>query len=276
MKNSQWWDKSITLVEGCTPVSTGCLNCWAAAMTHRFHQEKQLTRNSRFIGKVICREDRLGEILKRFKPTRYTIWNDLFHEKVPFGFIDKVISVFEKCPQHTGQLLTKREKRIYKYAKYRKFEWPDNVTGMVTIENQEMADLRIPYLLQCGFKTVGVNIEPMLEKIDLEYIKDYTMPNTFAKYERIYALSGERSCLGHRMTEEKIGWVIIGCESLGNKAGRFQDGFVDAAIDIVNQCKVAKVPVFVKQIPINGKVSHEWPEDLRLRQFPEIVRAAKF
>jgi len=43
------------------------------------------------------------------------------------------------------------------------------------------------------------------------------------------------------------------------------------AIDLVRQCKAAEVPVFVKQIEADGKVSHnmsEWPEELRVREFP--------
>jgi hypothetical protein len=67
-----------------------------------------------------------------------------------------------------------------------------------------------------------------------------------------------------------IDFVIIGCESLaGGKAGRFQDGFIEAAIDIVRQCKEAGVKCHVKQIPINGRVSHdieEWPKELQVRE----------
>jgi len=42
--------------------------------------------------------------------------------------------------------------------------------------------------------------------------------------------------------------------------------------DIVNQCDAAGVPVFVKQVSINGKVSKkmsEWPQELQRQEYPE-------
>ena len=52
------------------------------------------------------------------------------------------------------------------------------------------------------------------------------------------------------------------------------DGFIDAARDLVKQCDAAGVPVFVKQIPINGKVSkdiNQFPKELQIREFPKQV-----
>ena len=72
---------------------------------------------------------------------------------------------------------------------------------------------------------------------------------------------------------KNVNWVIIGCESLpGGRAGRFcedEDKWWQAARDIKDQCIAADVKFFMKQGPINGKVSHkpsEWPEDLRIRE----------
>ena len=42
---------------------------------------------------------------------------------------------------------------------------------------------------------------------------------------------------------------------------------------IVEQCQAAHVPVFVKQMEINGKVSHkpeEWPEWGRVQEYPHV------
>jgi len=34
--NGKYWDKAWSLIDSCTPVSEGCINCWAAAMDFRF------------------------------------------------------------------------------------------------------------------------------------------------------------------------------------------------------------------------------------------------
>jgi len=74
-------------------------------------------------------------------------------------------------------------------------------------------------------------------------------------------------------TENKIDWVIVGAES-GPHARLCRPEWIES---IVDQCRAADVPVFVKQvnpprrININGKVSKnmaEWPESVRVRQIP--------
>ena len=62
--------------------------------------------------------------------------------------------------------------------------------------------------------------------------------------------------------------MIIGCES-GPKRRPCK---VEWVRDLVQQCRAANVAVFVKQLDINGKVSknpEEWPEDLRVREYPD-------
>jgi protein gp37 len=41
--------------------------------------------------------------------------SDLFHEGVPFEFVDKVFAVMALTPQHTYQILTKRPERMAEY-----------------------------------------------------------------------------------------------------------------------------------------------------------------
>ncbi len=47
----------------------------------------------------------------------------------------------------------------------------------------------------------------------------------------------------------------------------------DWARDLRDQAKAADVAVWVKQLEIDGRVTHEptdWPEDLRIQKFPEV------
>ena len=70
-----------------------------------------------------------------------------------------------------------------------------------------------------------------------------------------------------RVNIDGLDWVIIGCESGPNR----RPMELDWAIYLVRQCRAAGVAVFVKQLPINGKVSKdpaEWPEELRVREYP--------
>lgn len=69
-------------------------------------------------------------------------------------------------------------------------------------------------------------------------------------------------------------WVIVGCEQLaGHKQGRGADQYAQNARSLIEQCQAAEVPVFHKQMPIDGLVSgdpNDWPEWARLRQYPEV------
>lgn len=284
-KEHKYWQKSITLIEGCTSVSAGCEHCWSGQITHRFHQAKGLTTNGHFNGKIITREDRLHEMLDRKKPTRWVIWNDLFHESIPIthfwpdkplGFIDKFIcEVVGWCPEHTFLVLTKRPQRALEYfrklyAGLKEFrdgqdvKLPQLWLG-VTCENQKTADERIPILLQIPAAVRFVSFEPLLGPI--------VIPEKHLTGE--HYLCDEPSTEVSWETDYKIDWAIIGCESLpGGKAGRFcedEDRWWQAARDIKEQFTRAGLPVFMKQGPVNGKVEKnidKFPENLRLRQWP--------
>lgn len=237
MGTEKWWDKSITLVDGCTPVSDGCDHCWAAGMAHRF--QGGLTTDEiggRFNGKIICREDRLERILKRKKPTRWVIWNDLFHPSVPVTFIDRIRYVIRDCPQHTFQILTKRPQRMWKY--FYGYEPLPNLWLGVTIESPNYWK-RAKILQEIPAAIKFLSLEPLIANL------------------------GDLDLRG-------IDWVIIGGES-GPKARYCQNSWV---VDIVNQCKAASVSVFVKQLHLNGKAKaikdiDQFPPDLRIREFPK-------
>lgn len=133
MSRIEWTDATWNPTVGCSPVSPGCLNCYAATMAGRLagmahsrevyadltvkrQREGGGTRRV-FNGTARCLPDRLAEPLTWRTPRMVFVdsMSDLFHEDVPFDFIDQVFAVMALCPQHTFQVLTKRPERMAEY-----------------------------------------------------------------------------------------------------------------------------------------------------------------
>ena len=207
----EWTDATWNPVTGCTKVSPGCAHCYAEAITLRFK------RGGPFLpGKatIVLHPERLEQPKSWRTPRRIFVnsMSDLFHEEVPFGFVDQVFDSMEAYPQHVYQILTKRPERLLEYARMRgRRRWPDRVWIGVSVENQYWADKRIPLLRQVPAKVRFLSCEPLLRPLELE-------------------LQG-------------IHWVIVGGES-GSKARPMKEEWVR---DIRDQCLAVEVPFFFKQ-----------------------------
>jgi protein gp37 len=153
----------------------------------------QVVTDGRWNGKTVLLESVLDKPLhwKRPRVVFVNSMGDLFHESTPNGWLCHVFDVISACPQHTFILCTKRAKRMCRkmahpgaplqineacggtiYDSPLRFQWPlPNVIGMVTAENQEQWDARVPWLLKTPFARRWVSIEPMLGPMDLrEYL----------------------------------------------------------------------------------------------------------
>lgn len=242
------------------------------------------------------------------KPRRIFVnsMSDLFHEALPDEAIDTVFAVMALAPQHTFQVLTKRADRMRAYMRglderhtldgnmqlspkaailsalvarghnltieqiSAPAPWPlPNVWLGVSVEDQTRADERIPYLLQTPAAVRFLSCEPLLGPVNLSRIP---FPN------------GLVECNGGQLPA--LDWVIVGGES--GPGARIFD--IQWARDIIEQCKAAGVACFVKQIGPKPTMPHangcnvttvvmrdrkggdmaEWPEDLRIREFPEV------
>ena len=223
--------------------------------------------NGGWNGKVYCDKKALDIPLHWLKPRRIFVnsMSDTFHEKVPFEFIDKIFAVMALCPQHTFQVLTKRPKRMLEYLTWR--TEPDiigrtdrsikidgsghrgehicgfmnqrslplpNVHLGTSCGNQEMADLRIPPLLQCPAAVRFISAEPLLGDI-----------NFGVSLLQLGSLNWDPENPVYEQPTN-IDQVIIGAESLGGHPGRVCK--IEWFRNIVQQCKAAGVAVFVKQI----------------------------
>lgn len=249
----QWTDYTWNPVTGCTKVSQGCKNCYAETIANRFWKGREFTD-------VIMHEDRLEQPLHLKKPRMIFVnsMSDLFHKVVPFEFIEKVVAAMATNPRHIYQILTKRPEQLLWFCDWmdrklknqgfseyngKHFEFSDFMWIGVSVENQKTADERIPQLLQTPAKIRWLSCEPLLSEIDLSKVEDFVQYDT------------------------KISWVVVGCES-GPKRRECKIEWVES---LVGQCKDANVPVFVKQLQINGKVVKEidqFPKHLQIREYP--------
>jgi len=219
---------------------------------------------------------------------------DLFHEQIPDELIMKILDKIERScnppgwPEkvykyqfkngdwmsHIFLLLTKRPKRMAdiwsKFLdEFSRQGIAPNINNLwlgASICNQQEADEKIPILLQIPAAHRFVNLGPMLENISLKFTG---CPNCgqskqcwFPNYTICKACGKEV-----KSPPDSLDWVTLECES---GPGR-RPMKLEWARSIAEQCESAGVPLFIKQLPINGRVSHdptEWPEYLRIRQWP--------
>jgi protein gp37 len=157
----EWTDKVWNPVTGCDKVSQGCKFCYAETIAQRFWK-------GRSFSDVQMHEDRLLQPYKFNTGTKVFVnsMSDLFHKDVSFEFIKNVMKVIHDKPTVTFQILTKRPYRMVQF-----FEWLNNPNLAenfpnlwlgVSVEDQETANERIPYLLQVPVAVRFLSCEPLL------------------------------------------------------------------------------------------------------------------
>lgn len=128
----EWTDKTWNPITGCTKKSTGCLHCYAEVMSRRLKAMGQEKYANGFT--VTLHERCLKEPLswKGNHNIFVCSMSDIFHENVPFEFVDKMFNVISHTSQHRYQILTKRAERMAEYFATRQI--PENVWLGVTVE----------------------------------------------------------------------------------------------------------------------------------------------
>jgi len=199
------WNPSI----GCSKVTAGCKNCYAEVMARRLQAMGATGYDESFEFKIL--PERLYQPISVKKPTKFFVnsMSDLFHEKMPFDFLDEIFDVITSAPQHHFQILTKRERILQKYFSERTV--PTNVWLGVTVEHEQTKH-RIDILRNINASIRFVSIEPLIGDVG-------------------------------KLNLEGIHWIIVGGES-GVSARPMNPQW---AIDIQKQCSEQKVAFFFKQ-----------------------------
>ena len=128
----EWTDKTWNPITGCTKKSAGCAHCYAEVMTRRL--KAMLLDKYKNGFELTLHKDELENPLKWKGMHNIFVcsMSDIFHESVPFDFIDKIIEIVSKTPQHRYQILTKRAERMAEYFKDKTI--PTNIWLGVTVE----------------------------------------------------------------------------------------------------------------------------------------------
>lgn len=234
-------DKSWGCWRGCHHVSAGCDYCYGKRDMKRFGHDPH---------KVVRAADATFYApLKWKKPQRVFVcpWSDFFIEEAD-EWRPQAWSVVRDTP-HKYLFVTKRPERInfpalaqlYHFEKQQIEDMLSRIWFIPTCENQEMLEKRLPIVLDLKargiIQNVGVSIEPMLSKINLDKHLDMSYnpvkevnKNGYGKEPREDSLSGcvnrgvENRSTGANMEAEKTGLGSLEKQSAGSEMQKGEGG----------------------------------------------------
>jgi protein gp37 len=306
----QWTDMVWNPVTGCDRTSPGCDHCYALTQAARQQLMERARIDKGIQSKpprwwrdgdprtsgpgfgVACHEESLEVPLHWKRPRRIFVnsMSDLFHPEVPDEFIGRVFATMALAGNHTFQVLTKRAQRMASLVPAIGERLHELVDGAVAYTEHPLGYPGWPL----PNVWLGVSVENPNYKFRLDHLRRTDAAVRFVSFEPLLADLGDLELTG-------IDWAIAGGES--GRAARPCD--VQWVRSIVEQCRAASVPVFVKQLgrrpgfkledeerhgnPMpsfhhydeaaglyikamddsHGGDPDEWPEDLRVREMPE-------
>lgn len=233
--------------------------------------------------------DHFGQVLKHPEGSHSAVYGDRFIRLD--GIRKDFFALIDDTPWLWWLLLTKRPENILPMWPMTpgipktcvvedgiKFDRPTqlmrrpNVALLTSISDQPSLEALMPHILKCQdiAPVIGVSAEPLLSKIDFRPYLEWGLKAPPWLCENTDTGDGA--------------WMIIGVESDGPRVKRLSaDGsitseaqWLEAAEDIVDQCRGWGVSVFVKQIPINGRIEKDvskFPANLQLREYPKTMVA---
>jgi len=221
----EWTDVTWNPVTGCTRVSAGCDNCYAATLAGRLLKDAYLARAPAVDSDLSRRDpfavrlwpERIEQPLGWREPRTVFVnsMSDLFHADVPDDFVLQLFAVMLDADRHTYQILTKRPSRALRFWRlhqdlFQNRPIPGHIWLGTSVENQAV-DYRVDHLREVPAEVRFLSCEPLIGPLSLNL--------------------------------EGFHWVIVGGESGPVRRP------IDAAwvMGIRDQCREARVPFFFKQ-----------------------------
>lgn len=242
----EWTHHTFNPWSGCTKVSPGCANCYAAnAMpsARRFavwgDGEERKPASEAYWRQPLKWDRDAAEAGERRRVFCASM-ADVFEDRADLD--DQRVRLFNlicSTPNLDWLLLTKRPENMVRWWRAQQDEakragaeawWPGNAWAGTSVENQQAADERIPWLLQVPARVRFLSMEPLLGPVQLG-IKGPDGHFDFFEHG-----------LGHRR-RGWIDWVIVGGES-GHRARPMS---LSWARGVRDQCRAAGVPFLFKQ-----------------------------
>ena len=254
----QWTDHTWNIAVGCSKVDSDCKYCY---MYRGSLNEK------RYNPKVVRKTKTVFKLpLKIKEPSKIftSSLTDVFHPDCD-EFRNEMWDIIRQCPQHTFQILTKRPERIKDNLPSDWGDGWDNVWLGTSVGSQESIE-RVVIMSQVISKVKFISIEPLHGEVVLKNAMLY-IEKTKESFHVLPAFD----------------WVIVGGES-GNENGKYKyrPCKLEWIENIVNECKLNQISVFVKQLGTHlakemklkdrhGGDWNEWPEHLKIREFPKSI-----
>lgn len=215
----EWTKHSWNPWIGCKKISPGCKNCYMYREQKQYGQdpmEIRRTKQATFNKPLNWHEKDPGLVFT-------SSWTDFFLEEAD-GWRDEAWDIIRRTPRNIYQILTKRVENIPDRLPD---DWgPDgyhNVWLGVSVENQDVANWRVPYLSLIPAQMRFLSCEPLLGPIDLS------------------RFLFERDLIPLNL----IHWVIVGGESGPADRARPMHPFWPDQMEF--DCRIAGVPFFFKQ-----------------------------
>jgi len=245
----EWTEATWNPTTGCTKISAGCKNCYAATLSKRLKLMGVKKYRNEF--EYMEHENDLELPLKWKKSKKIFVnsMSDLFHEKSAMEFVGRCFFTMMKANWHIYQVLTKRPTRMAEFStlfcNYFGYEIP-------------------PYIW------MGATVEDINNVWRIDELRNVKCNVRFISFEPLLGSVG-------RLDLKGIHWTIIGGES----GYGFRDVRKEWILEIIDQCEKQNVKVFFKQWggirpksggrKIDGRTYDEYPDIKELQKNRELT-----